>query len=64
MPLLPLGTYEIKAELSGFRTEVRRPITLTIGREAVVDFTLKVGAISEQVLVSGEAPMVETTTSS
>lgn len=62
LALLPLGTYEVQTELAGFRTEIRRPITLTIGREAVVDFTLKVGGIEDKVLVTGEAPLVETTT--
>ncbi|MBI2822718.1 MAG: TonB-dependent receptor [Acidobacteria bacterium] len=59
---LPVGTYEVQAELTGFSTEIRRPITLTIGREAVVDFGLKVGAIDEKIIVTGEASLVETTT--
>jgi outer membrane receptor protein involved in Fe transport len=61
LPLLPLGLYEVRAELTGFTTGIRRPITLTVGREAVVDFSLTVGQISEEVVVSGEAPLVETT---
>jgi hypothetical protein len=35
---------------------------LTIGREAVVDFSLQVGNVAEQVTVTGEAPLIETTT--
>ncbi len=58
---LPVGTYQLEAELSGFRTEVRRPITLTIAGDVAVDFTLQVGGIDERVLVTGEAPLVETT---
>src|SRR5215470_4415105 len=42
-PQLPLGAYEISAELPGFQMALRRGITLTIGREAVVDFALQVG---------------------
>ena len=45
---LPLGTYEIQAERDGFQTEVRSGIELTVGREAVVDFVLKVGTIKEK----------------
>lgn len=62
-PNLALGNYEVQASLAGFQTEVRSGITLTIGREAVVDFTLRVGEITEKVVVTGEAPLVQTTTS-
>ncbi len=58
---LSLGPYEVRAELAGFQTIIRSGITLTVGREAVVDLTLRVGAITEQVFVTGEAPLVETT---
>ncbi|MBI4455888.1 MAG: TonB-dependent receptor [Acidobacteria bacterium] len=60
---LALGNYEVQAELSGFQTAVRSGIKLSVGQEAVVDFTMKVGEISEKVVVKGEAPLVETTTS-
>ncbi|MBI4481344.1 MAG: carboxypeptidase regulatory-like domain-containing protein [Acidobacteria bacterium] len=61
---LPLGSYEIEASLVGFRTEVRSGIVLTIGREAVVAFTMNLGEITERVMVTGEAALVETTSSS
>ena len=63
-PNLTLGNYEISAELSGFQTAVRSGVLLTVGREALVDFTMKVGEMTEKVVVSGEAPLVETTSSS
>lgn len=59
-PELALGNYEIQAELAGFKTAVRSGIKLTLGREANVDIVLKVGEISEKVVVSGEAAIVET----
>ncbi len=58
---LALGTYEVQSELAGFNTEVRQGITLTVGREVVVDFILKIGQVSETVTVTGEAPVLETT---
>ncbi len=58
---LPVGNYEVRAELSGFQTSVRRGIELTVGREAVVDFAVQAGDISETVVVTGEAPLVDTT---
>ena len=63
-PNLALGNYEVRAELQGFQTGVRSGIQLTLEREAVVDLTLKVGAVEEKLTVTGEAPLVETTTSS
>ena len=40
---------------------VRSGIELTLGREAMVVFTLQVGTVAEQVTVTEEAPLVETT---
>lgn len=62
-PNLAIGSYEVQASLSGFQTAVRSGIKLTVGREALVDFSLKVGEITEKVTVTGEAPLVETTKS-
>jgi len=62
-PDLPVGNYEVQARHTGFQTEARIGITLTVGREAVVNLSLKVGQLSEKILVTGEAPLVETTTS-
>ncbi len=56
---LSLGNYEVTASLAGFQTAVRSGIKLTVGREAVVDFTMKVGEITEKLVVIGEAPLVE-----
>jgi hypothetical protein len=62
-PDLSLGNYEVQAQQSGFQTEIRSGITLTVGREAVVNLSLRVGQISEKILVTGEAALVESTTS-
>jgi len=62
-PALPVGPYEIRAELSGFRTSVRSGVRLQVGQEAVLDMVLELGSIQETVTVTGEAPLVETTTS-
>ncbi len=62
MTQLALGdNYEVKGELAGFQTFIRRGIALTMGRQAVVDLLLKVGDITEDIVVTGEAPLVETT---
>jgi hypothetical protein len=62
-PDLTLGNYEVTAQISGFQTEVRSGITLTVGRQEVVNLGLKVGQVSERVLITEAAPLVESTTS-
>ncbi len=61
VPGLAPGDYEVMAELPGFATEVRRGIKLAVGEEAVVNFTMRVGAVTEKVTVHGGAPLVDTT---
>jgi hypothetical protein len=61
MQALSSGNYEVQATMTGFQAELRTGITLSVGRDAVVDFTLQVGNVAEQVTVTGEAPLIETT---
>ncbi|MBI4446161.1 MAG: TonB-dependent receptor [Acidobacteria bacterium] len=63
VPNLAPGSYEVRAEMAGFQSVVRSGITVTVGGEAVVEFTLKVGEVSEQITISGEAPLVQTSRS-
>ena len=60
IPQLAPGSYELRAELSGFQTAVLQDISLSMAQEAVVGITLRVGAISEQVVVSAEVSLVDT----
>src|SRR5262245_21535933 len=60
-PALGLGNYRVTASRDGFQTQVRSGIQLTVGRQAVVNFELPVGVITDTVEVTGEAPLVETT---
>ena len=59
---IPPGSYEITAELNGFTTAVRKGVTLTVGSESVINFQLGVGGLQEQVTVTADTPVVETTT--
>jgi Carboxypeptidase regulatory-like domain len=63
IPQLQVGSYNVQASSSGFKTVVHAGITLSIGATVVVDFALPVGQISETVNVEGEASQVETQTS-
>ncbi len=64
MQLLPVGPYELTAELPGFKQQVRRGINLVVGQDAVVNLTLEVGGVAEQVTVTEEVALVNTTLSS
>ena len=50
----------MRAELPGFETGIRSGITLTVGREASVNFRLSVGEVTHSVEVTGEAPRNQT----
>ena len=60
---LPAGTYDITAELQGFAKQLRHAVVVQVTTATTVDFTMKVGALSETVVVTGEAPLIQTTKS-
>ena len=53
--LLPLGTYSVTVEASGFKTYTNPQVQLVTGERARVDVSLAVGSISETVEVTGES---------
>ncbi|HYI08760.1 MAG TPA: carboxypeptidase regulatory-like domain-containing protein [Thermoanaerobaculia bacterium] len=58
--LLPLGPYEVKANLEGFAPQVLKGIELGVGQTRTVEIKLGQAAISEVLIVTAEAPLVET----
>jgi outer membrane receptor protein involved in Fe transport len=64
LPALPVGNYELRVELPGFRTVVRTGLRLTVSQEAVINVTLEVGAVEQAISVTAEAPLINTTTGS
>ncbi|MBA2301862.1 MAG: TonB-dependent receptor [Acidobacteria bacterium] len=60
-PNLPVGNYEISAALQGFGTALRKDVQLTVGRTIVIDMNLVVGGLTQEVTVTGAAPLIETT---
>jgi hypothetical protein len=60
--LLP-GTYEVKFSAGGFKTETKRGITLTVGASVSLDQVLRVGSVTEMVVVQSEVPAVQTASS-
>jgi len=59
---LLVGQYEIRVGKEGFAQEVRTGIHLVVGQDAIVNMELRVGESSQQVTVSGDAPLVGVTT--
>jgi hypothetical protein len=60
-PALQVGTYNVRAEHPGFQAQVQQGLRIAVGQEAVVNITLEVGAVTETVSVTAEAPLVNTT---
>lgn len=60
---LPPGTYKVQATLQGFATVEFPKVELLVGQNATLPFTLKVATLQETVTVTGEAPLVDTTSS-
>ena len=61
-PDLAVGLYTIRVENRGFKTAIHEGIELSLNRNARVDVQLLVGQLAEQVSVTADAPLVETTT--
>ena len=59
-PALRPGSYRIIAEMTGFKQFVSSGIVLQVNQRARLDVPLTIGALSEQVVVTGEAPVLET----
>ncbi|HJT89498.1 MAG TPA: carboxypeptidase-like regulatory domain-containing protein, partial [Bryobacteraceae bacterium] len=60
---LAIGAYDVQASKMGFRTLVKKNITLTVGAAPVADFQLPVGSATETVNVEADVSQVETESS-
>ncbi len=63
IPTLVPGTYTVKAELQGFETTTRTGLVLGVGQEITVSLTLNLSGVREEVTVTAQTPVVETTAS-
>ena len=59
---VPIGTYVIKAESSGFESAQHSAVALDLDQTARINFNLKIGSVRETVEVSSEAPVLRTDT--
>ncbi len=61
---LPVDTYDLTIELQGFSKIERKAIVVNVGQTVELDFSLTVAGVAESVTVTGETPLVETSSSS
>ena len=64
LPSLALGPYRLEVALPGFRTFVQTGIVLQVNSNPVINASLEVGQVSEQVEVQANAALVETRSTS
>jgi hypothetical protein len=57
---IPVGTYQLRAESDGFRTETLPPFTLVLNQIARLDFRMVLGSVKEVLQVSGDPPLLQT----
>src|SRR5437879_1574437 len=58
---VPAGDYDVEAAVSGFKTAVRKGITVTVGASVAANFDLAVGEVQQKVEVQDSPPQVDMT---
>jgi outer membrane receptor protein involved in Fe transport len=61
---LPVGTYSVQVEASGFKRQLVSDLSVEVGRTIVRDFALEIGTLEQNVNVVAETPVIETATTS
>jgi hypothetical protein len=61
-PEVPVGTYTLSFDSSGFKNLVRKGVTLQVNQVITLNMTMQIGGSKEVVEVTTEAPLVDTTT--
>ncbi len=64
VPGLRPATYDVKVELSGFTPAEMKQLTLRNGETVRPTLTLAVGTVAEQITVTGETPLLQTSSAS
>ena len=61
---LPVGTFDVTVELAGFTSLDRKGVVVNVGQTITIDFSMKVAAVAETVVVTGQTPLIEVSVSS
>ncbi|MBI3400546.1 MAG: TonB-dependent receptor [Acidobacteria bacterium] len=59
-PRLEIGTYTVKFELTGFKTQISQDVFVTVGFSAQINAQLGVSTVQETITVTGASPIVDT----
>ena len=62
-PNLIPGPYQVTIRAEGFQTVIRSGIALAVGAHQVLDVSMRVGQMTQEIQVAGEAPAVELSSS-
>jgi hypothetical protein len=62
IPYLSAGTYTLRVSAPGFRIAEQQNVTLRVAQTLTVNISLELGQVTEQVTVTGEAPLIESGT--
>jgi Carboxypeptidase regulatory-like domain/TonB dependent receptor len=61
---MPVGSYRVEVQAQGFQTQVLTALTLEVAQTVVRNFQLTVGNVAQEVTVTSETPVIETSTTS
>lgn len=61
-PLLPGGQYQVSVEAPGFKKTVRSNLILQMSGQIKIDVAMEVGAVNESITITGESPILDTST--
>jgi len=64
LPFLPPGTYRLSAEMAGFKRYMRETLAVGANERLGIDIQMEVGAVTDTINVSSEAPVLQTATAS
>ena len=63
-PAVPPGTYSLKSQIAGYKTFESKGLTVGTQQFVTLDVTLAVGGIEESITVTGQSPLIDTSTAS
>lgn len=58
LDLLPIGKYQVEVKAPGFKRFIRDGIVLDVNQNAYIDTVMDIGAVTETILVTAGAPLV------
>src|SRR5687768_10863840 len=61
VPAVQPGVYTVRSELAGFQTQTRTGVRILVGQAITLTLTMPIGGLTDQITVTGEAPLIEVT---